>query len=89
MNLWLQSEIRKSEVAVKLLVFDTDIGKIVAVGVFLRSRLAIVDETADAEEAVDLVRFYEYDAAVLHFAEGKPAHFDLVPRLKLVGLRAP
>lgn len=73
----------------KLLVFDMNTGKIDTIGVFLRSRLAVVDETADAEEAVDLVRFYEYDAAVLHFAEGRPAHLDLIRRLKLSGLRAP
>lgn len=73
----------------KLLVFDTSIGKIDTLGVFLRSRLAVVDETADAEEAVDLVRFYEYDAAILHLSETKPAHLELIRRLKLSGLRAP
>jgi two-component system cell cycle response regulator CtrA len=47
------------EATVKILSFETISNKKDLLTAFLRSRLAIVDETNDAEETLDLVKFYD------------------------------
>ncbi len=47
------------------------------------------DETTDIEEALDLTRFYEYDAVVLRVTDTRPAEIELIRRLRLAGLRCP
>jgi len=56
---------------------------------FLRSRLAIVDETTDSEEALDLVKFYDYDVILLRISEERLADIDIVRKLRIARARAP
>ena len=53
----------------KILSFETFINKTDLLTPFLRSRLAIVDETNDSEEVLDLIKFYEYDAILLRLSD--------------------
>jgi two-component system cell cycle response regulator CtrA len=73
----------------KILSFETSTNKSDLLIPFLRSRLAIVDETSDVEEALDLVKFYEFDVVLLRLAEDRITDVDLIRKLRLARLRAP
>ena len=51
--------------------------------------MAIVDETSDAEEVLDLVKFYDYDAILLRLSENRLGDLDLIRKLRLARVRAP
>jgi two-component system cell cycle response regulator CtrA len=51
--------------------------------------LAIVDETNDSEEVLDLIKFYEYDAILLRLSEERPGEVELIRKLRLAKVRAP
>ncbi len=48
-----------------------------------------MDETHDADEALDLVKFYEYDAILLRLSEQRMGELELVRSLRLARVRAP
>ena len=73
----------------KILSFETFINKTDLLVSFLRSRLAIVDETNDSEEVLDLIKFYEYDAILLRLSEDRPGEVDILRKLRLAKMRAP
>ncbi|HQT87233.1 MAG TPA: response regulator transcription factor [Acidiphilium sp.] len=73
----------------KILIFGTSNNNLDRLVPYLKSRLAIVDHAADSEELLDLVRFYDYDAVMLHLSDGRPPDIDLIRRLRGAGLRAP
>jgi two-component system cell cycle response regulator CtrA len=73
----------------KILSFETYQNKKDLFTAFLRSRLAIVDETSDSEEALDLVKFYEYDVIFLRLSEERMADIDIVRKLRMARVRAP
>ncbi len=73
----------------KLLSFETISNKKDLLTAFLRSRMAIVDETNDPEEALDLVKFYDYDAILLRLSESRLGDLELVRKLRLARVRAP
>jgi len=73
----------------KILSFETFQTKKDLLTPFLRSRLAIVDETNDSDEALDLVRFYDYDVILLRLSEDRPADVDIVRKLRVARVRAP
>lgn len=56
---------------------------------FLKSRLAVADEVSDADEALDLIKFYDYDAVLVRIADDRCSEADLIRRLRVAGLRAP
>jgi two-component system, cell cycle response regulator CtrA len=51
--------------------------------------LAIVDETNDSQEVLDLIKFYEYDAILLRLSEERPGEVELIRKLRLAKVRAP
>jgi two-component system cell cycle response regulator CtrA len=73
----------------KILSFETFSTKSDLLVPFLRSRLAIVDETNDSEEALDLVKFYDYDAILLRLTDDRLGDVDLIRKLRLARVRAP
>ena len=73
----------------KILSFETISNKKDLLTAFLRSRMAIVDETNDPEEALDLVKFYDYDAILLRLSESRLGDLELVRKLRLARVRAP
>lgn len=73
----------------KILSFETFINKSDLLVPFLRSRLAIVDETNDSDEVLDLIKFYEYDAVLLRLSEDRPGEMDILRKLRLAKMRAP
>ncbi|EKM98624.1 MULTISPECIES: response regulator transcription factor [Acidocella] len=73
----------------KILSFETISNKKDLFTAFLRSRMAIVDETSDPEEALDLVKFYDYDAILLRLSETRLGDLELVRKLRLARVRAP
>ncbi|OYV63990.1 MAG: two-component system response regulator, partial [Acidiphilium sp. 21-66-27] len=73
----------------KLLIFGNPVDNRDILTTFFRSKLVVVDETSDLEEALDLTRFYEYDAVVLRVTDTRPAEIELIRRLHLSGLRCP
>ena len=73
----------------KILSFDTNHVKKDLLTVYLRSRLAIVDETGDGEEALDLVRLYDYDAILLRLSEDRPTDIEIIRKLRVARVRAP
>src|SRR5476649_1462483 len=73
----------------KILSFETVINKTDLLTPFLRSRLAIVDETNDSEEVLDLIKFYEYDAILLRLSEERPNEVEIIRKLRLAKVRAP
>ncbi len=73
----------------KILSFETNVTKSDLLVPFLRSRLAIVDETNDIDEALDLVKFYDYDAILLRLSEDRLGDLDLIRRLRVARVRAP
>jgi two-component system cell cycle response regulator CtrA len=79
----------KTEVLVKILSFETDANKKDLLIPFLRSRLAVVDEAHDVEEALDLAKFYEYDAILLRLSERRMDELELVRNLCSARIRAP
>ena len=56
---------------------------------FLKSRLAVADETSDQDEALDLIKYYDYDAVLIRVADDHSSEAELIRRLRLAGLRAP
>ena len=56
---------------------------------FLKSRLAVADEVADPDEALDLIKFYDYDAVLVRIADDRASEAELIRRLRNAGLRAP
>ena len=73
----------------KILSFETISNKKDLLTAFLRSRLAIVDETNDSEEVLDLVKFYDYDAILLRLSENRLGDLELIRRLRVSRVRAP
>ncbi len=73
----------------KILSFETISNKKDLMTAFLRSRMAIVDETNDPEEALDLVKFYDYDAILLRLSESRLGDLELIRKLRLARVRAP
>jgi two-component system cell cycle response regulator CtrA len=73
----------------KILSFETIINKTDLLTPFLRSRLAIVDETNDSEEVLDLIKFYEYDAILLRLSEERLGETEIIRKLRLAKVRAP
>lgn len=73
----------------KILSFETFNNKKDLLTAFLRSRLAIVDEANDCDEALDLVKFYEYDVILLRLAEDRPHDIDIIRKLRMARVRAP
>ena len=73
----------------KILSFETFINKSDLLTPYLRSKLAIVDETNDSEEVLDLIKFYEYDAILLRLSEERPSEVELIRKLRLAKVRAP
>jgi two-component system cell cycle response regulator CtrA len=74
---------------VKILSFEAKSHKKDLLTLFLRSRFAIVEETHDADEALDLVKFYDYDAILLHLSEDRMGELEIVRKLRLARVRAP
>ncbi|MDE1896023.1 MAG: response regulator transcription factor [Rhodospirillales bacterium] len=73
----------------KILSFETISNKKDLLTAFLRSRMAIVDETNDGEEVLDLVKFYDYDAILLRLSENRLGDLELIRKLRLARVRAP
>lgn len=73
----------------KLLIFGTALDNRDILATFFKSKLVVVDETPDIEEALDLTRFYDYDVVLLRMADTRPTEVELVRRLRLAGLRCP
>ncbi len=73
----------------KILSFETISNKKDLLTAFLRSRMAIVDETTDTEEVLDLVKFYDYDAILLRLSENRLGDLDLIRKLRVAKIRAP
>ncbi|HTJ89764.1 MAG TPA: response regulator transcription factor [Acidocella sp.] len=73
----------------KILSFETEANKKDLLIPFLRSRLAVVDEAHDVEEALDLAKFYEYDAILLRLSERRMGELELVRNLRAARIRAP
>lgn len=73
----------------KLLIFGNILDNRDVLTAFFKSRLIVVDETSDIEEALDLARFYEYDAVLLRIADTRSTEIDLIRRLRIGGLRCP
>jgi len=77
------------EVRMKILSFETIATKSDLLVPYLRSRLAIVDETSDFEDLLELVKFYDYDAVLLRLSEDRLGDVDLIRRLRQARVRAP
>ena len=73
----------------KILSFDTNPIRKDILTLFLRSRLAIVDETSEAEEALDLVKLYDYDVILLRLTEDRIGDIDIIRKLRVARVRAP
>lgn len=73
----------------KILFFETLSNKRDVLAAFLRSRMVVVDETNDPEEAVELVKFYDYDAVLLRLADGRPVELELIRKLRFARVSAP
>jgi two-component system cell cycle response regulator CtrA len=56
---------------------------------FIKSKLIVIDETVDVEEAVDLTHHYEYEAVVIRVFDANKIEFDLIRRLRKSGFQAP
>jgi two-component system cell cycle response regulator CtrA len=72
----------------KILSFETVPTKSDLLVPYLRSRLAIVDETGDFEDLLELVKFYDYDAVLLRLSEDRMNDVDLIRRLRQARVRA-
>jgi two-component system cell cycle response regulator CtrA len=73
----------------KILSFETTQIKKDILTLFLRSRLAIVDETSESEEALDLVKLYDYDVILLRLTEDRLGDIDILRKLRVARVRAP
>jgi two-component system cell cycle response regulator CtrA len=73
----------------KILSFETIPNKKDLLTPFLRSRLAIVDETNDSDEALDLVKFYDYDVILLRLLEDRLSDIEIVRKFRVARVRAP
>jgi two-component system cell cycle response regulator CtrA len=73
----------------KFLFFETSRDTKDFLVAFLKSRLAVADETSDQDEALDLIKYYDYDAVLVRVADDHSGEADLIRRLRLAGLRAP
>lgn len=73
----------------KILSFETIYHKKDMLTAFFRSKLAIVDETNDTEEVLDLVKFYEYDVILLRLSEDRLHDIEMVRKLRTARVRAP
>lgn len=73
----------------KFLFFETSRDTKDFLVAFLKSRLAVADETSDQDEALDLIKYYDYDAVLVRVADDRSAEADLIRRLRIAGLRAP
>jgi two-component system cell cycle response regulator CtrA len=73
----------------KILSFETGTNKKDPLIPFLRSRLVVVDEAHDVEEALDLAKFYEYDAILLRLSERRMDELELVRNLRAARIHAP
>jgi two-component system cell cycle response regulator CtrA len=56
---------------------------------FLKTRLAVADETSDHDEALDLIKYYDYDAVLVRVVDDRSGEAELIRRLRVAGLRAP
>jgi len=74
---------------IKILIFGNIIDNRDVLTTYFKSKLVVVDETLEREEALDLARIYDYDAAVIRLADTRPAETDLIRRLRVGGLRCP
>ncbi|OYY04543.1 MAG: two-component system response regulator [Acidocella sp. 35-58-6] len=72
----------------KILSFGTIHNKSDLLIPFLRSRLAVIDETSDVEEVLDLVKFYDYDVVLLRIAQDRLGDIDVIRRLRLARTKA-
>jgi len=72
----------------KILSFETVPTKSDLLVPYLRSRLAIVDETGDFEDLLELVKFYDYDAVLLRLSEDRMNDVDLIRRLRQARVRS-
>lgn len=73
----------------KILVFSNSLDSRDALTTFFKSKLVVVDETSESEEALDLARVYDYDAVLLRLTDTRPADIDMIRRLRIGGLRCP
>jgi two-component system cell cycle response regulator CtrA len=73
----------------KILIFGYMLDNKDVMTMFFKSKLVVVDETVEADEALDLVKFYDYDAVLLRMAETRSTETDLIRRLRIGGLRCP
>jgi two-component system cell cycle response regulator CtrA len=73
----------------KILSFAQNSAKSGLLVPYLRSRLAILDETSEIDEVLDLARFYEYDAIILRLFDEGQAELDLIRKLRFGRVRAP
>ncbi|MDD2877522.1 MAG: response regulator transcription factor [Acidiphilium sp.] len=73
----------------KILIFGNIIDNRDVLTTFFKSKLVVVDETSESEEALDLARFYDYDAVLLRLADTRPTEIELIRRLRIGGLRCP
>ena len=73
----------------KILSFETIRNKKDLLTAFLRSKMVVVDETGDPEDALDLVKLYDYDAILLRLSEDRLEDLGLVRKLRVARVRAP
>lgn len=73
----------------KILIFGNIIDNKDVLTTYFKSKLVVVDETLEREEALDLARIYDYDAVVLRLSDARPPETDLIRRLRIGGLRCP
>lgn len=73
----------------KLLIFGNQLDSRDVLTTFFKSKLVVVDETPDLDEAIDLTRFYEYDVVLLRVSDTRSTDIELIRRLRLAGLRCP
>ncbi|MFT2093668.1 response regulator transcription factor [Acidiphilium multivorum] len=73
----------------RLLIFGKTFDRHDSLNSFIKSKLAVIDETADVDEAVDLTHHYEYEAVVMRVFDTYRIEFDLIRRLRKSGFRAP
>jgi two-component system cell cycle response regulator CtrA len=73
----------------KILIFGHLLDNKDIMTMFFKSKLVVIDETTESEEALDLVKFYDYDAVLLRIADTRSNEIELVRRLRIGGLRCP
>lgn len=73
----------------KLMIYDNREQNRLDATALMRAANCTVDATGDAEEAVDLLRFYGYDAVMLGFAPLLQSGYDLIERVCALGKGIP